>query len=95
MGVTNSLLPLGRCKAEVLLQCVPSKTGFDHPTLSQKGNDSKKRTKLFVLETPLGCLVPPALCVVSRRMNNFLQSILPPQKNVILLLLHCHFAGRE
>lgn len=95
MSVINSLLHLGRCKAEVLLQCVPTKAGFDHPTLSPKGNDAKKRTKLFVLETPLGCMVPPALCVVSKRMNNLLESTLPPQYNVILFLSQFHFTGRE
>lgn len=61
----NACFSQGRCKAEVLLQCVPDNNDSNQPSLSWKVNDAKKKNKFFVLETPIGCLVPPAVCVVS------------------------------
>ncbi|KAK3924766.1 Cation-independent mannose-6-phosphate receptor [Frankliniella fusca] len=50
----------GRGKAEVGLQCVPNNEDFRKPILSFK---VKKKTKSFLMETPLGCVAPPPLCV--------------------------------
>lgn len=51
----------GRGKAEIALQCVPDNEDFHQPVISYKVN--KKKTKSFLMETPIGCLAPPPLCI--------------------------------
>ncbi|XP_034249844.1 cation-independent mannose-6-phosphate receptor isoform X2 [Thrips palmi] len=52
----------GRSKAEIWLRCIPGRSDMGPPHDVYQVF-MRKKTKIFLMRTPLGCLVPPPLCI--------------------------------